>query len=780
MATDCILTATRDAALGAALRAQLERMGYAVVGPAADAAEVLRLAQDRRPRLAILDVHLEAAGAGIAVAEALRQQGRIPFLFLIDPADVGTLPRAKAAAPLGFIRKPLDPAEVEATVRLAFDTRWIEQRLQESDTRFRRLVESMTDYMYTVTVADGRAVSTTHGPACVSVTGYLSEDYHADPDLWFKMVYPDDRPRVLEQARRLLAGEAPPPLEHRILHKDGRVLWIRNRTVPHRDAAGRLTFYDGLVSDITERKQAELQIREHARRLEVVNRVIAAVNRATDLTALLDEVLSAAQEWIGFRSGCIHLVDAGRAMADLVSARGLPDEYRREMKRVNLRQPPLRAMLGGPEGLFVDDYRAYDPARAARWGFQALALVPLMARDALIGSLALMQDQPHAFAVEERDVLLSIGRQIGTAIDKMRSEWALRESEAKYRTITEQSLLGVHMIRDGRMVFVNEAWSRITGYAREEVAAWGVEDFGCIADPAERGLFLDELRACQLGPGDNAAPVRDCRFRSKTGAPKWVLLQSRAVAFADGRAVVGILVDITDRKAAEEALAAANRQLRAREQELLAANRDKEVLLKEIHHRVKNNLQVVSSLLKLQAGQEADPRTVAAMRECQNRIRSIAIVHEHLYQSRNLAEVDLGRYLQRLVTPLFRALSADPSAIGCDMRADGVMLPIDQAIPCSLIINELVSNALKYAFPENRRGAIRIRLSDSGGERYRLEVADDGVGLPATLDFRQSPSLGLQLVMTFVAQLGGAIERLPGPGTGFAVTFPAGRKKAAE
>ncbi len=205
------------------------------------------------------------------------------------------------------------------------------------------------------------------------------------------------------------------------------------------------------------------------------------------------------------------------------------------------------------------------------------------------------------------------------------------------------------------------------------------------------------------------------------------------------------------------------------EQQMMSSLQEKEVLLKEIHHRVKNNLQVISSLLSLQSENISDRDPARTFRESQDRVRSMALIHEKLYQSRDISHVDFAEYVRSLAAYLARSYVTGPG-IRLVVDIDGIALDIDKAIPCGLIINELVSNSLKYAFPEGRQGEVRIALSRNG-DGYTLLVADSGAGLPPGLDFRNTPSLGLQLVNTLVGQLEGTIELTRGSGTAFTITF---------
>jgi two-component sensor histidine kinase len=211
---------------------------------------------------------------------------------------------------------------------------------------------------------------------------------------------------------------------------------------------------------------------------------------------------------------------------------------------------------------------------------------------------------------------------------------------------------------------------------------------------------------------------------------------------------------------------------RRAEEQVKASLQEKEVLLKEIHHRVKNNLQVVSSLLNLQSEQIQDPWITEAFRDSQNRVRSMALIHERLYQSENLAVIDFSDYVRNLAEHLLRSYGVGAENVALDVEADVVFLDIDTAAPCGLLLNELVSNALKHGFPDGRKGLVQVGLYADQDSHLTLTVSDDGIGFPKDADMQSATSLGLQLVHTLVQQLDGRIEIHSRNGTTINVTFP--------
>ena len=338
--------------------------------------------------------------------------------------------------------------------------------------------------------------------------------------------------------------------------------------------------------------------------------------------------------------------------------------------------------------------------------------------------------------------------------DRKRVEEALRDSEVQYRRLFEAAKDGI-LILDadtGMILDVNPFLVEMLRYSHKQFLGKRIWELG----------FFKDI----VGSQDNFATLQqqeyiryeDLPLRTADGQRRDVEFVSNVYRVDHRKIIQCNIRDITERKRAEEAL-----------RDLL---REKDSLLKEVHHRVKNNLQVISSLIRLQATQVNHPVAQAALRDMQNRIGSMALLHETLYQSESFARVDLAAYLRSLCSQLFHSLVADPKSIQLRVDVASVDLDVNQAVPCGLLVNELVSNSLKHAFPQGGGGEIRVEFHPvDGGPAVRLRVADNGVGLPADFDLRQARSLGLQLVSDLVGQLQGRLEIGRGPGAVFEVVF---------
>jgi two-component sensor histidine kinase len=218
----------------------------------------------------------------------------------------------------------------------------------------------------------------------------------------------------------------------------------------------------------------------------------------------------------------------------------------------------------------------------------------------------------------------------------------------------------------------------------------------------------------------------------------------------------------------------AQREIKERirvEEQIKASLEEKEVLLKEVHHRVKNNLQVISSMLNLQARNVEDPLTLRVLQESQSRIQSMALVHERLYRSQDLAQIDFGVYIRDLAAHLVRSYGANLEHVDLKVDVDGIFLDIDTAIACGLIVNELICNSLKYAFPDGGVGEVCVEIHSDPKNQLTMIVSDNGVGIPKDIDIWNTGSLGLQLVNALTRQLEGSLELCGDGGTEFKLTF---------
>jgi two-component sensor histidine kinase len=206
------------------------------------------------------------------------------------------------------------------------------------------------------------------------------------------------------------------------------------------------------------------------------------------------------------------------------------------------------------------------------------------------------------------------------------------------------------------------------------------------------------------------------------------------------------------------------------EKQIKASLKEKEVLLREVHHRVKNNLQIISSLMSLQSRYVKDETALKMFRESKNRVRAMSLIHEQLYQSPDLNQISFGDYIERIAQQLFRFYEVEGNGVKLELNVDELFLNLDTSIPLGLIVNELVSNSLKHAFPNGRNGTVSIQLQ-SQGEKNILTVSDDGIGLPSDFDIANTDSLGLHIVQTLTLQLRGTLDIKKSPGAQFKITF---------
>jgi len=429
---------------------------------------------------------------------------------------------------------------------------------------------------------------------------------------------------------------------------------------------------------------------------------------------------------------------------------------------------PMRRALSGQSGTVVGlDYRgatvlaAFEPVKVLDLGIVAkidlvevqepfwragLFAVGFSLFVAVAGAILLVRiSNPLIAELEDRSHQLE------------RSVAALSVSEKQFRTTFELAGVGIAQVSlDGRISDVNPRLCEITGYSDEDFKGLALQE---ITHPDDLDTDLEYAR--QLIAGEIDRYSRDKRYFRKDTSEIWVHLTVSLVRDDDGNPehFVAVVEDMTARRAVEAVIK--------------GSLDEKEVLLREIHHRVKNNMQVISSLLSLQSKKIDDARLKELFQESQEKVRAMALVHEILYDSVDLSRIDLKEYISRLATGLKRMYGAEAGPVQLNVESEGISLGIDAMLPCGLAISELISNSMKYAFPDGRGGKIHLGATLTTEGAINLVMRDNGVGIPTDLDIRNANSMGLGLIHDLIEkQLGGQLDLDRTRGTCFTIVIP--------
>lgn len=376
-------------------------------------------------------------------------------------------------------------------------------------------------------------------------------------------------------------------------------------------------------------------------------------------------------------------------------------------------------------------------------------------------SLEIFIDQLQQRLTEAEDTLRAIRNGEIDALlvqgDTGEQIYTLKTADTLYRRFVEEMVQGaVTMTPQGLILYCNPRFGFFLGRPQEQIVGQMLVTF---VNPAEQTAFENLLTSSNKGNSQGEINL--------IGAEEKLISFELALnpLWVDSSLVICVVAtDLTEHKKAEETLR--------------AAVHEKDILLKEVHHRVKNNLQVINSLLSLQSANLQDPQVIEIFRESQNRVRSMALIHENLYNSKDLSQVNLSSYIHQLAGRLFQTYNVLTEQVFLNLNIEEIQLDIEQAISCGLIINELITNSLKYAFRPGFKGqgiiAIEMRTQQENPSLICLEIHDNGVGLPANFDLKTSETLGFQIIQTLVRQLDGTIEatKADRAGTKVFISFP--------
>jgi len=529
-----------------------------------------------------------------------------------------------------------------------------------------------------------------------------------------------------------------------------------------RSDSGEPVAHVGVARDITGRKRIEQAIRRSEERLRRITDNMLDMICQVDVQGVCQYASPSVRKVLGFELGDV----LGKSLVRLVDRRDLPRVVRlfRDLT-VNPRSAKTEYRCRNAAGSFIWLESILNPLYENGTSVTGFVIGSVDVTDRMKAEETLRLDESRL------ETLLNLNQMTGASMQQI-TEFALEEGVR----LTKSKTGYLAFLNDDETVLSMHAWSK------SAVAECQVEDRTRVYPVASTGLWGEPVRQRkpiivndynQANPFKRGIPPGHVAIKRHMGIPIF-----------DGNRIVA-LAGVANKE--EEYSNSDVRQLtllmegmwlllqRQRSEDRIRKSlEEKEVLLKEIHHRVKNNLQIISSLLNLQTGQVKDQHLLEILRESQNRIRSMALIHERLYRSEDFSRVDFGQYVNGLTTYLVRSYAGDSRSFNLQVDVGEVSLGVDLAIPCGLIINELVSNCLKHAFTPGARGEVGVALREER-DSYVLRVADNGIGLPGNVDLKKTESLGLQLVETLSTQIGASIHvtTAPGEGTAFEISFPA-------
>lgn len=616
-----------------------------------------------------------------------------------------------------------------------------EEALRKSEEKFRQLVETINDWVWEV---DEKFTYTYVSPKVLDLLGYQPEASIGKTP--FDLMPTKDARRINNAYKELAVNpEAFDRLENIYQRIDGKLVILETSGVPIFDSQGNFRGYRGLARDITASKEAREALRESEEKFRQLAENIDSVFWMTNLDGSQFIYVSPAYEKIWGRSiasvyasprswiDAIHPEDRDRSVA--TQGQYLPDGCEREYRII---QRTSQKNASGKEGT---------------------------------GEIRWIRDRSFPVKNELGEIYRFAG--IAEDITKRKlAEEALKSSQHFIQRIADASpnILYIYDLIERRNFYVNRQISSILGYTPPEIQTTNSTLLQTILHPKDYGLLIAHFAKFDTEEDGNIFTVE---YRVKHRRGDWRWMYSRDTVFSrtsDGKVqqILGTATDITERKEAEAKIQASLEQ--------------KELLLKEIHHRVKNNLQIVSSLLWLQANTIEDPAVVRLFEDSQNRINSMALVHQKLYGSDDLSQINLGEYLEELVYYLCESYNISSEDIQLQINVEPIFLNIETVTPCGTIVTELVSNIFKYAFPElmgdrepksqsHRATAMIECYQRPEDQKIILTVGDNGIGLPESLEFPKTKSLGLQLVSDLTKQLKATLELDKSNGTKYKLIF---------
>ena len=640
-----------------------------------------------------------------------------------------------------------------------------EDQMRESEEKFRNIVELSPDG---IIIIDLKGVITTCNPSFLNLTGFSKKEIvgkHFTKLPTLRRRHVKDIPKYIKMFNTILRGEVLKPLEMTWIRKDGNVRLGEFHVSPMKKDRKTIGI-QVIARDITDRKKAEEALRESEETLRAIVESSRDWIWSIDIEGNHTYSNPAIEEILGYSPD--ELI--GKPSLDLMHP-----EDRKEIKGM---LPRWIKEKQGWQNLVI---RWQHKDSSLRW-LESNAVPIFDFEGSLIGFRGVDRDITARRQAEKALVIQNKYNKLRAEIWEKASDPSLKEERDLIQVLLNTVGPAVDVSRAAYLPFVSERKAYVTQLQ------WYKKDLG---DSLGEDISLDTAKHF-FGKNYVEIPKDIDKIINIPGLKRTIKLYVSAklkkhniksylvVPYGDINKPKGLFTFSECEKDREWSNLEKNilsevvsivtmkvEQIKAAER-VKASLKEKEVLLQEIHHRVKNNMQIISSLIRLQSRHIHDEQALKMFRSTQNRVQSMAIIHERLYKSKDFAKVDFSEYIQVLTGNLFSAYGIDPRSVKLHLNIKDVSLDINTAIPCGLIVNELVSNSLKHAFPDGKKGEIKITMHPLNKKEVELIVSDNGIGLPEKVDFRNTESLGLHLVAILAEdQLRGNIKLNRKKGTSF-------------
>jgi len=632
------------------------------------------------------------------------------------------------------------------------EDKFVDTKLKLIQERLQLALETSGDGLWDWNINTGKCY---YSVRWLEMLGYDENDLSGNFNSWEMLIHPEDKDWVMDALNLHLEDSSFIfAFDYRLQTKSGEWKWIATYgKVVARDETGKPVRMICTHTDISDRKAAEVILQQQLKLEKLVSSISTSFINLNPNQ--VDSSLQIALKQIG------ELTDADRGYLFLVSS-----DRTQVSNTYQWLATPIEAQIDNLQNLPIDDLpwlmdKLYKfevvhiplvsnlPLEASTekqilsaQSIQSLLCIPMVSGSKLIGFIGFDGIRQLCKWTDSTINLLKIISEIFvSALEYQEAELALRESEKRFRMMADSAPVLIWMSRrDSLFSYFNQTWLNFTGRSVQEEIGNGWQQ-GIHPEDIENYLEIYQANFHIQQPFTIEYRLRredgEYRWVFDTGVPRFNLNNSFT-------GYIGSCIDISDRKQAEA--------------QIQNSLQEKEVLLKEIHHRVKNNLHIISNLLDLQSDYIEDEKVLDLFADSQNRIQTMALIHEQLYQSKDLAKIDFSEYIHTLMDNLLSSYNNTETIINPRVNVESISLNLETAIPCGLIINELVTNSLKYAFPNGENGEVGIELHQDEQAKIYLTIRDNGIGIPADFDWQNSSSLGLKLVRILSKQLKAEIE----------------------